>query len=453
MDTVREPAVAGTFYPNDPTTLMTMIDSYLEGDTGVSSAPKAIIAPHAGYVYSGPIAGKAYAQLASAKHTISRVVLLGPSHRVAFKGMAVPSATAFRTPLGDIPIDSAGIQKIMPLSNVGFLDQAHSDEHSLEVHLPFLQQVLDHFTLIPIVVGDASKEEVSQVLDALWGGDETIIVISSDLSHYEAYDRAQELDAKTTKKIISLSPTLVGGEACGCRPVNGLLHYLKSHNLGIETIDVRNSGDTAGSKDRVVGYGAWRVVEPESREAKDEWNLADRQIMLHLARSAILSPLNGEKNFNVNLESFQPALREERATFITININNQLRGCIGSLIAHRPLPIDIAHNAQAAAFKDPRFQPLNMDEYRKIDLHISILSPPREIQVASREDLISQLIPGRHGLIIKESGRQATYLPSVWDQLPSPKQFVSELRKKAGLSAEGWRQDTQVMLYTTEEFS
>lgn len=382
-------------------------------------------------------------------------MLLGPSHRVAFQGMAVPTSNVFRTPLGDIEIDSAGIQQIVGLPGVGFLDQAHDQEHSLEVHLPFLQQVIEDFRLVPIVVGDVSKEAVAAVLDRLWGGPDTLIVISSDLSHYEPYDRAQRLDAHTNRKIIALDATLHGEEACGCRPVNGLLHYLKAHNLSIDLVDMRNSGDTAGDRDRVVGYGAWQVTDKALKEQapKEEWSIAERQLMIQLAREAIRSPLQGEQNFHVDLDRFPAALHAERAAFVTLNINGRLRGCIGSLTAHRPLILDIAHNAQAAAFQDPRFNPLTLAEYLETDIHISVLSQPYEVGVASRADLIEQLVPGVHGLILKKGPQQATYLPSVWQQITDPELFVSELLRKAGLPAEGWSDDMQVFFYTTEEFA
>jgi AmmeMemoRadiSam system protein B/AmmeMemoRadiSam system protein A len=433
-----------------------MLDEYL-GNTGqypdqqVTDCPKAIIAPHAGYVYSGEIAGKAYQLVASARARIKRVILLGPSHRVAFRGMAVPTANVFKTPLGNIAVDSQAIQQIVGMPSVGFLEEAHTEEHSLEVHLPFLQRVIDDFTLVPIVVGDVNKEEVAAVLEALWGGPETLIVISSDLSHYEPYEKARELDAHTAHKIATLNPTLKGSEACGCRPVNGLLHYLKLHHLTIDAIDIRNSGDTAGDKSRVVGYGAWQVKEANTLQ--NEWSLAERQLMLQVAREAIRSPLEGEKNYNINLDLYPEHLRKELACFITLNIGGQLRGCIGSLQAHRPLVLDIANNAQAAAFKDPRFSPLTHKEYWQTDIHISVLSEPAPLPVTSREDLEAKLRPGTDGLIIRESGRQATYLPSVWEQLPTPQQFVTELRKKAGLKGDGWTGETEVFIYTTEEFS
>jgi AmmeMemoRadiSam system protein B/AmmeMemoRadiSam system protein A len=456
MQSVREPAVAGTFYPDDPAALGTLVNSYLEGDAAVDACPKAIIAPHAGFIYSGPIAGRVYQQVAPARDRISRVVLLGPSHRVAFRGMAVPTSTAFRTPLGEIEIDSAGIQQIVDLPEVGFLDQAHADEHSLEVHLPFLQKVIPDFKLVPIVVGDVSKEEVALVLERLWGGPETLIVISSDLSHFESYEKAQHLDAHTSRKITSLDATLKGEEACGCRPVNGLLHYLKAHELSIDLVDLKNSGDTAGDRSRVVGYGAWRVAETDNKRkvlAGDEWSLSERQLMIQLAREAIRSPLEGEKNFHIDVNRFPESLKQERASFITLKIDGKLRGCIGSLTAHRPLILDIANNAQAAAFKDPRFNELSHQEYLATDIHVSILSKPWRVSVNSRSELLEKLQPGLHGLILREGNRQATYLPSVWEQIPQPEQFVGELRRKAGLAFDGWSDDMQVFCYTTEEFS
>lgn len=257
----RLPAVAGRFYPEDPKQLHTMIDHFLnDADTG-KKVPKAIIAPHAGYIYSGPIAASAYARLKKAHDRISRVVLIGPSHHVAFKGLAVSRAQLFITPLGSIPVDQAAVKSIADLPFVDYLEQAHAHEHSLEVQLPFLQEMLDNFNIVPIVAGDASPEQVGEVIDALWGGDETLIVISSDLSHYHNYATAQKLDRATSVAIEQLDYGQLDFEsACGRVPVSGLLKVAQKKSLTIKTIDLRNSGDTAGDKNRVVGYGAY-VIE------------------------------------------------------------------------------------------------------------------------------------------------------------------------------------------------
>ncbi len=257
--TVRPPAVAGMFYPGDAAELHRTLTALLAGVRCPAAAPpKAIIVPHAGYVYSGPIAAQAYARLAPARGRVRRVVLLGPSHRVPFHGLATSSAEAFATPLGTIPLDRKAIAELANLPQVKELDAAHALEHSLEVHLPFLQEVLGDFALVPLVVGDAGAEEVAQVLERLWGGAETLVVISSDLSHYHDSATARVLDARTREAIERLAPDDIGQEqACGRHPVNGLLQLARRHRLRVETLDLRNSGDTAGPRDPVVGYGAW----------------------------------------------------------------------------------------------------------------------------------------------------------------------------------------------------
>lgn len=262
MTYVRPPAAAGLFYPEDAATLRASVVEYLAATLTSGkkpgATPKAIIAPHAGYVYSGPIAAAAYARVSPGREKITRVVLLGPAHRVAFEGLAVPDADAFATPLGRVPLHREAIERIATLPQVRTLDAAHAQEHSLEVHLPFLQEVLGDFQLVPLVVGDATADEVGEVLDALWGGPETLIVISSDLSHYHDYDTARKLDRATSKAIETLRPQEIGyDQACGRMPVNGLLVVAKRRGLHATTLDLRNSGDTAGPRDRVVGYGAW----------------------------------------------------------------------------------------------------------------------------------------------------------------------------------------------------
>ncbi|MCL6508683.1 MAG: AmmeMemoRadiSam system protein B [Bryobacteraceae bacterium] len=258
MTTVRKPAVAGTFYPADVRELHKLIIAYLAAAAAEGPVPKAIIAPHAGYIYSGPVAASAYAHLAKARGAVSRVVLLGPAHWVAFSGLAASSAEAFVSPLGAVPVDRHAVQQALGLPHVCLLDKAHAREHSLEVQLPFLQEVLGDFSLVPLVVGEAAPEEVADVLDLLWGGPETAIVISSDLSHYYDYETARRLDQLTSRAIEQLRWQDIRTEqACGYYPVRGFLYAAQKHHLSAKTVDVRNSGDTAGPRDEVVGYGAY----------------------------------------------------------------------------------------------------------------------------------------------------------------------------------------------------
>jgi len=256
---VRLPAVAGQFYPDNPAELRGMIERFLhEVKRADEPAPKAVVAPHAGYIYSGPIAASAYVRFLAARESIRRVVLLGPSHRVPFDGLATTSAETWATPLGAIPVDTAAIEQIRPLRQVSVLDEAHIHEHSLEVHLPFLQVVLADFKIVPLVVGDARDEEVGQVIETLWGGDETRFVISSDLSHYHDYATARRIDDATAQAIESMKPQDIAvQDACGRVPIRGLLQAAQRHGLHARTVDLRNSGDTAGPRSEVVGYGAF----------------------------------------------------------------------------------------------------------------------------------------------------------------------------------------------------
>jgi len=263
---IRQAAVAGSFYPADTGELQLMLEQFLaqaeQQQPSFAYAPKALIVPHAGYIYSGPVAASAYHSLRMASDRINRVVLLGPSHRVPFRGLASCQASHYATPLGLIPLDRENLDRLESLPQVSVNDAAHIPEHSLEVQLPFLQYVLNDFVLAPLVVGDADETEVAEVLEMLWGDHHTLIVISSDLSHYHDYATAQRLDQHTSRAIETLNPAAIHYEdACGRNPVNGLLHIAKRRAMHVETVDLRNSGDTAGPRDQVVGYGAYLFFE------------------------------------------------------------------------------------------------------------------------------------------------------------------------------------------------
>lgn len=278
---LRQSAVAGTFYPADCAALSSMVKTLLDvaraerasssslDATSKAIIPKAIIAPHAGYAYSGIVAARAYAPLAAAHDRIKRVVVLGPAHHHPLKGLALSSATAFVTPFGQVPCDTKSAEILSKLPQVRVLDAAHDLEHSIEVHLPFLQKVLDEFTLVALAVGSADTDEITEVLATLWGGRETLIVISSDLSHYLPYAEAKHMDAQTQRIIETMDPALIGRErACGSVAMRGLLGLARVRRMWIETVDLCNSGDTSGTKDAVVGYGAWHFYEEDTNSAK-----------------------------------------------------------------------------------------------------------------------------------------------------------------------------------------
>lgn len=261
MMNIRPAAVAGAFYPAQAESLRQMLGKCFADARPAAMRPKAMIVPHAGYIYSGPIAATAYALLAPLRDVIRRVVLLGPVHRVWVQGLALPGVAAFETPLGRVKLDEDGIAAIADMPQVGVSVAAHADEHSLEVHLPFLQTVLGDFSLIPLAVGGATPSQVADVLERLWGGDETLIVISSDLSHFLPYAEAKRVDQATAEAILALDAHLVGEQACGAFPINGLLLAAQRRELVPHLLDMRNSGDTAGDRNRVVGYGAFAFTE------------------------------------------------------------------------------------------------------------------------------------------------------------------------------------------------
>lgn len=264
MNQIKKPEVAGMFYPEDKTELDTMINRFLADAKGQNQpVPKAIIAPHAGYIYSGPIAASAYASLKNAQNKITRVIVIAPAHRYPFYGLATSSANAFSTPLGTIQVDQAALKSIASLGGASLIDAAFTNEHALEVQLPFLQTQLKNFNLIPLLAGLSNAEEVSKILEALWGNEETLIVISSDLSHYHDYKTAQRLDKKTADNILAFNyDGITSEQACGFIAICGLLKIAKQKKLRAELIDLRNSGDTEGGKDQpVVGYGAFHFYQ------------------------------------------------------------------------------------------------------------------------------------------------------------------------------------------------
>ncbi|MGQ0652016.1 MAG: AmmeMemoRadiSam system protein B [Betaproteobacteria bacterium] len=428
MATARPAAVAGMFYPGDANTLSAEVDELLGGVEQPAPRlgwPKALIVPHAGYIYSGPVAARAYDELGPGRGIVRRVVMLGPVHRVPVRGLAVPTVDAFLTPLGAIALDRQAIRAAQALPQVVASDPAHAMEHALEVQLPFLQKVLGEFSLVPFAVGAASSGQVAEVLDSLWGGPETVIVISTDLSHYHAYDEARKIDRATVERIARCATDLNHEEACGATPLNGFLQLSKQKGLSVRLLAACNSGDTAGGKGQVVGYSAFAA-----REAADVSYEQAGGTLLGIARQAIEASLAGRKD--VSLPAL-PWLQQAGATFITLKKDGGLRGCIGSLQAARPLGVDVIENALGAASRDPRFKPVSADEWAKCEIEVSLLTPPKPLRFADEADLLAQIRPGEDGLILECDGKRATFLPQVWEEIRDAPVFLRALARKAGL--------------------
>ena len=446
MASIRTAAVAGMFYPGEAASLATELDELLgavEESAPRVGFPKALIVPHAGYLYSGPVAARAYDELGPARGIVKRVVMLGPVHRVPVRGLAVPTVEAFATPLGRVALDRAAIEQARRFRQVVPSDAAHLQEHALEVQLPFLQRQLGEFTLVPFAVGTATVEEVAEVIDALWGGPETLVVISTDLSHYHPYGEARAIDGNTLKRIAGFATDLDHEEACGATPLNGFLRVARRRNLGIRLLAACNSGDTAGGKDRVVGYSSFALQEPGNDVAAEDAG----KTLLAIARGAIESRLFGA----VQVPD-APWLRQSGATFVTLTKAGNLRGCIGSLQAARPLGVDVPENALAAAFRDPRFTPMTGDEWLGVQVEVSLLSAPKPMRFADEADLLSQIRAGEDGLILECDSRRATFLPQVWDSIPDKLVFLRELVRKAGLPRDTRLGRCKVSRYTVRKW-
>jgi hypothetical protein len=415
------------FYPGDARALAAEVEALLGRVQQLAPRldfPKALVVPHAGYIYSGQVAARAYGELGAARGLVRRVVLLGPAHRVAVRGLAVPTAHAFATPLGQVPVDAEALRAVQDLPQVLYSDAAHALEHSLEVQLPFLQQQLGDFALVPFAVGMASVEEVAQVLERLWGGRETLIVISTDLSHYHSYDEARSIDSATLARIAACATDIDPEEACGATPLNGLLSLARTRKLPVRLLAACNSGDTAGGKRQVVGYSSFALYDGAEVSPAQAG-----EALLGIACGAIERQL-----FQKAMTSLDaPWLRQAGATFVTLKKNGALRGCIGSLQAERPLAEDVAQNALGAAFRDPRFPALTAEEWPQCEVEVSLLCAPRLLSFADEADLMAQIRPGEDGLILEAQGRRGTFLPQVWESIPDTRAFLRELVKKAGL--------------------
>jgi AmmeMemoRadiSam system protein B/AmmeMemoRadiSam system protein A len=471
----RPAAVAGLFYPAARADLQARVREFLaEASADTALHPKVLVVPHAGYIYSGAAAARAYATLKAVAAEVRRVVVIGPAHRVAVRGVAIPSATRFDTPLGPVELDRAALDALADVPHVVRSDRAHADEHALEVQLPFLQETLGRFTLVPLLVGHATSGEVADVLERVWGGAETLIVVSSDLSHYLPYDVARRVDAGTLAQVLELGPELDHEQACGATPLNALMQVARRRRLQPCLLAACNSGDTAGDRHRVVGYAALALVaagEDRSATTADDSAMdsgeakatearaggryeAERsecgRILLAHARHAIESLFDCA---SAALPPDAPFLDEPGATFVTLRRDSELRGCIGSLQAEYPLRDDVARNARNAACRDPRFAPVTADELARLSIEVSLLTPAEPLTFDDEADLLQQIAAGRDGLVLEYGRQRSTFLPQVWEQLPDARDFLGHLKAKAGLPADFWADGIRVSRYAVEKWS
>ncbi|MBW1937905.1 MAG: AmmeMemoRadiSam system protein B [Deltaproteobacteria bacterium] len=449
--TVRPPAVAGRFYPNGPEELRKTVRSLLRDASGVDikETIRGLVSPHAGYIYSGIVAAAGYRQIAPSTRT---VILIGPSHQFPLKGASIPSVAVYQTPLGDVRLAQL-VFKLRKLPIFESAPEAHKKEHSLEVQLPFLQVMLKDFEIVPILINSEDPKALALAL-APHIDNNTLIVASTDLSHYYPYERAVSLDRVCTSAITNAEFSRMSlCEACGKQAVMTLMHIAEIKNWDAKLIDYKNSGDTAGGKDNVVGYASIAFVDRKERSKRMKASLSDqdKKALLRLARSAIEAKI--VVGIKVERPKPSPILKEDRGCFVTLHKFGQLRGCIGTIEPVCSLVECVGENAQNAAFKDPRFLRLSAEELPEIDIEVSVLSVPERLNFKSGDDLKRQLRPNVHGVILSRGMHSSTFLPQVWEQLPDKEQFLEYLCVKGGMPATAWKDSaTKVEVYQAEVF-
>ncbi|MBI4794027.1 MAG: AmmeMemoRadiSam system protein B [Deltaproteobacteria bacterium] len=464
----REAFWAGHFYPADSSVLTADIarmcdtarhDSFTKP---AGKVLKALVLPHAGYIYSGPTA--AHAALVLEKGQFDKVILLGPDHRAGLNNGAITDAAGYRTPLGTIPLHADAGRLLQQTGLFKPFGQAVDKEHSLEVILPFLQYLLGPFSLVPIVLGPAQIEQTAAALDPLLTP-QTLLVVSSDLSHYMEYEAAERKDRQTICTIINRDGKALAASpnsACGTVPLQVLIDLANRHNWQPLLLHYANSGDIAGSRDKVVGYAAIAFYGDTDMDKQNSSAPAISPqlggVLLTLARQTIALklglPVDGEEQKKLEEQMREKEFQQKRGTFVTLNKNGQLRGCIGSIAPVESVASGIRRNAVNAAFDDPRFQPVQRTEFSDLEIEVSILTDPKPLAYKDGKELLAKLRPGVDGVILRQGLASATFLPQVWDQLPRTEEFLGHLCRKAGLSADAWQTGRlEVLTYQVQHFS
>jgi len=462
---IRDPVYAGRFYPSDPQELKALLERYATlAEKNPVSLPKgavlkALILPHAGYIYSGLTA--AHASIVLKDQKFNKVIIMGPDHRAGFQNCAISDVTAYATPFGKVLLDPAGISLCQKYKKL-FRPVRKSDEleHSIEVQIPFLQHYLCDFQIVPIVTGSGDINEYADAIDTILDP-QTLIVISSDLSHYLPYDQAVKKDHETIAEILTLNLkqlSLKNSIACGIIPIQVLTRLALRHEWKPILLHYSNSGDTAGPKDRVVGYAAIAYYETSVVNQQKGFNRMDKKkgdILLNVARKSIEKKLNvhAPEADDLDKDLSDKIYNARRGTFVTLKKNGQLRGCIGNLMADKSVLEGVQDNAINAAFHDPRFPPLSKNELEQVDIEISLLTEPQILEYKDKDDLLEKLRPNVDGVIIRKGPYSATFLPQVWEQLPDKKSFLGHLCSKAGLPPDEWQRGAlEVMTYQVQYF-
>ena len=425
MDKIKKSAVAGMFYSSNKEELENQIKSFSQNSKNFYKIPaRIVIVPHAGLIYSGRIAYEGISQL---DKNLKNIFIIAPAHRVAFEGVALLDCEIWETPLGSIKINQNICNELVEKTDFNYNYDAHKEEHSIEVQLPFIQSEFEDISIVPLLLGRTSPGIVEKIISEYYGDETVGFIISSDLSHYLSEDNCRKIDLTTASMIETGDISNFKYEqACNAIGIIGAVNFANKNKFSFIRIDLGNSAKTSGDYSRVVGYGSWFLYEGSTHEFIEKYY---SEFILNLVRTVLNSTLD-RTNVRIN---YAQVLDELGACFVTLEKNNQLRGCIGSIIAYRPLINDIIEHSKNAAFNDHRFNPVTKDEIENLKISVSILTSPQQIVFSSEEDLLSKIKENEDGIIIKDGNYQAVYLPSVWEQIPQKSEFLNSLKMKAGL--------------------
>lgn len=442
MKKIRPTAAAGKFYTNNKQELLAQMDYFAENNlSDYDYKTRAIIVPHAGYMYSGQLASSGFQYL---DKNVKNIFIIGPPHYVPIKNIALSSFDMWSTPLGEISVNQEINQELVEIFGCEFEDSAFTEEHSIEVQVPFIQKMFQSIKIIPILASNCEK--VQKIIEYYWDKPENAFVISSDLSHFYPYHEAQRIDNVTAEMIeFNNMEGFNSKQACGGIGICGLVNFTKDKGYSLIRVGMINSGDVTGDNARVVGYGSWLLYEDKKNVFLKKY-FSD--FIIDVCKKSILAGFN--KELLPKLNNIPAVFNELGASFVTLEKNGKLRGCIGSIIAHRALINDIIKNSQNSAFSDPRFSPLNEGEFDNLSINISLLSSPEKMEFKDESDLLNQIRPFIDGIIIKDGTYQAVYLPSVWEQLPEKEIFIESLKIKAGMPPKHFSDTFEAFRFTTE---
>ena len=423
---IKEPSVAGSFYTDDVQTLKTQIESFAkESKNNYEYKTRAVIVPHAGLVYSGRLAYEGISQIDGC---VENIFIFAPAHRVGFDGIALSSFDKWKTPLGEIDVNQDICSELVQKYNAKFNDDAIAPEHSIEIEIPIIQSLFNYVKIIPVLIGRADFKIILDILNEYYPNTKNGFIISSDLSHFLSDEKAKNLDNKTAQMIETGDISGFAFEqACGALGIAGLVEFANKNNYSLIRIDMTNSSATTNDKSSVVGYGCWFLYEGDKNEFIKKYYA---KFVIDTAKLALRASFANER-IKIN---YPQVFDELGACFVTLEKFEQLRGCIGSIIAHQSLITDLIQHAKDAAFNDYRFNPVVEEELKDIKVSVSLLTEPKKIEFTDEEDLLDKIIPNIDGIIIKDGRYQAVYLPVVWEQLPDKKDFLNSLKMKAGLS-------------------